>query len=81
MTALLLWPLVVENILARLLFGALDLEWEKYLPFTQGLTIAIADRGADDPDIMSRTGAAMYFFAWVIVLAILGIIRTERSDA
>ena len=39
-TALLLWPLVLENILARLLFAALDLEWEKYLPFTQGLTIA-----------------------------------------
>ena len=81
-TALLLWPLVVENILARLLFSALDLEWEKYLPFTQGLTIAIADRGDDDPELMSRLGAAgLYFFAWVIVLAILGIIRTERSDA
>ena len=49
-TALLLWPLVLENILARLLFAALDLEWEKYLPFTQGLTIAIADRGDDDPN-------------------------------
>ncbi|HET9666197.1 MAG TPA: hypothetical protein VFP09_05560 [Desertimonas sp.] len=80
-TALLLWPLVVENILARLIFGALDLDWEKWLPFTAGLTIGIADRGADDPDILSRTGATMYFFAWVIVLAILGIIRTQRSDA
>ncbi len=79
-TALLLWPLVLENILARLLFAALDLEWEKYLPFTQGLTIAIADRG-DDPELMSRVGAGVYFFAWVIVLAILGVIRTERSDA
>ena len=80
MTALLLWPLVLENILARLLFAALDLEWEKYLPFTQGLTIAIADRG-DDPELMSRLGAGVYFFAWVIVIAILGVIRTERSDA
>lgn len=80
-TALLLWPLVVENILARLIFGALDLDWEKWLPFTAGLTIGIADRGADDPDILSRTGATMYFFAWVIVLGILGIIRTQRSDA
>jgi ABC-2 type transport system permease protein len=79
-TTLLLWPLVLENILARLLFAALDLEWEKYLPFTQGLTIAIADRG-DDPQLMSRVGAGLYFFAWVIVIAILGIIRTQRSDA
>jgi hypothetical protein len=30
---------------------------------------------------MSRVGAGVYFFAWVIVLAILGIVRTERSDA
>jgi ABC-2 type transport system permease protein len=79
-TALLLWPLVLENILARLLFAALDLDWEKYLPFTQGLTIGIADRG-DDPDLMSRVGAGLYFFAWVIVLTILGVVRTERSDA
>jgi ABC-2 type transport system permease protein len=79
-TALLLWPLVLENILARLLFSALDLEWEKYLPFTQGLTLAISDRG-DDPAVMTRVGAAMYFFAWVIALTILGVIRTERSDA
>jgi ABC-2 type transport system permease protein len=79
-TALLLWPLVLESILARLLFAALDLEWEKYLPFTQGLTMAFADRG-DDPDLMSRAGAGVYFFAWVIGLTILGVIRTERSDA
>ena len=79
-TALLLWPLVLENILARLLFAALDLEWEKYLPFTQGLTITIADRG-DDPQLMSRLGAGLYFYAWVVVIAVLGIIRTQRSDA
>jgi ABC-2 type transport system permease protein len=79
-TALLLWPLVLENILARLLFGALDLEWEKYLPFTQGLTIAIADRG-DDPQLMSRLGSGLSFFAWAIAIAMLGLIRTERSDA
>ncbi len=80
-TALLLWPLVLENILARLLFAALDVEWEKYLPFTQGLTIAIADRGDDGAQLMSRGAAGVYFFAWVIGLTILGIVRTERSDA
>jgi ABC-2 type transport system permease protein len=79
--ALLLWPLVIENILARLLFAALDLEWGKYLPFTQGLTLAIADRGDDDAELMSRLGAGLYFFAWVIAIAVLGLIRTERSDA
>jgi ABC-2 type transport system permease protein len=79
--ALLLWPLVLENILARLLFAALDLDWEKYLPFTQGLTIAIADRGEDGAEVMSRVGAGLYFFAWVIAIVVLGMIRTERSDA
>jgi ABC-2 type transport system permease protein len=80
-TALLLWPLVLENILARLLFAALDVEWAKYLPFTQGLTIAIADRGDDGAELMSRLGAGLYFFAWVIAIAVLGLIRTQRSDA
>jgi hypothetical protein len=79
--ALLLWPLVLENILARLLFAALDVEWGKYLPFTQGLTLAIADRGEDGGELMSRLGAGLYFFAWVIAIAVLGVIRTERSDA
>lgn len=79
-TALLLWPLVLENILVRLIFAALDVEWEKWLPFTQGLTIGLSDRG-DAEDVMSRTGATLYFYAWVVALAVLGVIRTQRSDA
>jgi ABC-2 type transport system permease protein len=80
-TALLLWPLVVENILARLLFAALDVEWGKYLPFTQGLTLPFADRGDDDAELMSRLGAGLYFYAFVVGITIIGLIRTQRSDA
>jgi ABC-2 type transport system permease protein len=80
-TALLLWPLVVENILARLLFAALDVEWGRYLPFTQGLTLPFADRGEDDAELMSRLGAGLYFYAFVVGITILGLIRTQRSDA
>jgi hypothetical protein len=79
--ALLLWPLVIENILARLLFAALDLEWGRYLPFTQGLTLGISDRGEDDSELMSRIGGGLYFYAFVVVVTILGVIRTNRSDA
>jgi ABC-2 type transport system permease protein len=80
-TALLLWPLVVENILARLLFAALDLEWGKYLPFTQGLTLPLADRGDDAAELMSRVNAGLYFYAFVVAITILGVTRTQRSDA
>ena len=79
--ALLLWPLVIENILARLLFAALDLDWGRYLPFTQGLTLGISDRGQDDSELMSRLGGGLYFYAFVIGITILGLIRTNRSDA
>lgn len=79
-TALLLWPLVIENILARLLFAALDLEWGKYLPFTQGLTLGISDRG-DDTELMSRLAGGVYFYAFVVVVTVLGLIRTNRADA
>jgi hypothetical protein len=79
--ALLLWPLVLENVLARLLFAALDVEWARYLPFTQGLTLTVADRGDDAAETLSRGPAALYFYAVVIALAALGILRTQRSDA
>jgi ABC-2 type transport system permease protein len=80
-TLLLLWPLVIENILARLLFAALDVSWEKYLPFTQGLTLGIADRGDDTDELMSRLGAGIYFYVVVAAVAILGVLRTQRADA
>ena len=79
-TFLLLWPLVIENILARLVFAALDLEWGRYLPFTEGLTLGFLDRG-DGDDIMSRTGAGIFFFAVVIVIMVFGVVRTQSSDA
>ncbi len=64
-TALLLWPLVLENILARLLFAALDLEWEKYLP-VHARAHARDRRSRRRPaELMSRLGAGLYFFAWV----------------
>ena len=80
-TALLLWPLVLENILARLLFAAIDKEWARYMPFTQGLTLTVSDRGDDSAETLSRLPAGLYFFAVAIVIAILGVVRTQQSDA
>lgn len=79
-TLLLLWPLLIENILGRLLFAALDLEWDKYLPFTEGLTLGFLDRDGGD-DLMSRLGAGLFFFAVVIGLTLVGLARTQRADA
>jgi len=77
---LLLWPLLGESII-RGLFSALDHEeWAKYLPYFEGLNMGFVDRG-DDTDVMSRFNGGAYFFTWVILITIFGLIRTERSDA
>ena len=80
-TALLLWPLVLENILARLLFAALGVDLDKYLPFTEGITLGFIDRSTEDGELMARFNGGVYFFAWAIGITILGLIRTNRSDA
>ena len=63
------------------MFAALDLEWGKYLPFTQGLTLPLADRGDDAAELMTRVNAGLYFYAFVVAITILGVIRTQHSDA
>lgn len=76
---LLLWPLLGESIV-RGIFSALDRDdWGKYLPYFEGLSLGFVDRG--NGDTMTRLNAGLYFFAWVIAVAAIGLFRTEKSDA
>ena len=34
-----------------------------------------------DPDAFGRVGGGLYFFAWVIVIAVLGVVSARRRDA
>jgi ABC-2 type transport system permease protein len=75
---LLLWPLIAEGLIAGLLSvvgadGAM-----RYLPYSAGFNMAVTD---PDPDHFGRVGGGVYFFAWVIVIGVLGIVATRKRDA
>ena len=50
----------------------------KLLPYSAGFNMAVVD---PDADSFGRVAGGLYFFAWVIVIAVLGMIRTRRRDA
>jgi ABC-2 type transport system permease protein len=75
---LLLWPLIAESLIAGLLVavgaeGAIAL-----LPYTSGFNMAVVD---PDPDSFGRVGGGLYFFAWVLVILVIGIVAARRRDA
>ena len=75
---LLLWPLIAEGLIAGLL-TAVDAEGAvALLPYSSGFNMAVVDI---DPDAFSRVGGGLYFFAWVAVILVLGIVATRRRDA
>lgn len=76
---LLLWPFVVEPILA----GVMSLIWSndaaRWLPFNAGLSIAAwGERGSG---ALGRLTAGVYFTAFVAALVGLGWLLVERRDA
>jgi len=75
---LLLWPLLVEGLLAGLLTvigwdGAL-----RWLPYQAGFEMI--NRFPDD-DSLGRVGGGLWFFAWVVAIMALGLWRSHRRDA
>ncbi len=75
---LLLWPLIAEGLIAGL-FSAAGAEGAvKFLPYAAGFNMALTDT---DPDAFGRVGGGLYFFAWVIVIAVAGIVSARRRDA
>jgi ABC-2 type transport system permease protein len=75
---LLLWPLIAEGLIAGLLSAVGAEGAVKFLPYSAGFNMALTD---PDPDAFGRVGGGAYFFAWVVVLAVLGIVSARRRDA
>ena len=75
---LLLWPLIAESLFA-VLFSALHQDdLVRFLPYVEGINMGSWDRGED---LLERVPGGLYFFAWVVVLTVLGLWRTQRADA
>lgn len=75
---LLLWPLIAEGLIAGL-FAALG--WhglQRWLPYQAGFNLIIAD---EPDDHLSRLGSGLWFFAWVLAIAAVGLWSAKRRDA
>ena len=75
---LLLWPLIAEGLIAGLLSAAGAEGAVKFLPYSAGFNMALTDT---DPDSFGRVVGGLYFFAWVIVIGVLGVVSARRRDA
>jgi ABC-2 type transport system permease protein len=76
---LLLWPLIAEGLVAALLSGVGAEGAAKWLPYSAGISMVVVDVG--DEETLGRVGGGLWFFAWVVAILLLGLIRTKRRDA
>lgn len=75
---LLLWPLIAESLIA-VLFAAMNQDdLVRFLPYVEGINMGAWETG---DELFGRLAGGLYFFAWVIGLAVLGLWRTDRADA
>jgi len=75
---LLLWPLVVEGIVAGLFSVA---GWEglqRWLPYQAAFNMIVADHSDDQ---LGRVGGGVWFFLWVLVVTAFGLWFAKRRDA
>lgn len=75
---LLLWPLLAENLVAALLTGVGAESGIRFLPYSAGFAMAVT---GDPDDSLGRVGGGLYFFAWVVVIVVVGIATARRRDA
>jgi ABC-2 type transport system permease protein len=75
---LLLWPLVVEGIIAGLFSAAGAEDLQRWLPYTAGFNMIVADSPEDQ---LGRVGGGLWFFAWVAVVTGFGLWSANRRDA
>jgi len=75
----LLWPLVAEGLVALLLGQVLRIDDpERFLPANQGFSLI---SGRREGMATSRLYAGTYYLAWMALVYVLGVVRTNRSDA
>ena len=78
-TILLLWPLLIESLVAGL-FAVTD--WDgvtKWLPYSAAIAATVEN--SDDPDILGRPWGLVWFAAVSLVLLGLGYFAEHRRDA
>jgi ABC-2 type transport system permease protein len=75
---LLLWPLIVEGLIAGLLTAAGAEGLVRFLPYSAGFQMAVIE---SDPDSFGGLAGGLYFFAWVAVILVLGVVTARRRDA
>ncbi len=77
---LLVWPLVVESLVAALL-AAIGVDHPaKFLPYNSGIQLGNPDSGTSS-DVLSRVPAGLYFGSVTLVILLIGTILTSRRDA
>lgn len=77
---LLLWPLIGESVILRLVFGLAGAEGAaKWFPFIEGLRLPVT--GDAGSDVLGRVSAGLYFGGVVLVLVGIGWSLVERRDA
>jgi ABC-2 type transport system permease protein len=77
---LILWPLLVENLVAGLLHVAGVEHPAKLLPYISGFQLASTDSSGGD-DVLGRVAGGLYFGAVVLALLGVGAALTVRRDA
>jgi ABC-2 type transport system permease protein len=77
---LLLWPLLVEGLVAGLLAVAGIDNAFRWLPYGAGLQLASPEEVAS-PDAFSRLGGGVYFAVFVALIAGIGAFITSHRDA
>jgi ABC-2 type transport system permease protein len=77
---LLVWPLVVENLIAGLLVATGVKHPAKFLPYISGIQLANPDAGIDK-DVLARVPAGLYFGGVTLAILLLGAYLTNRRDA
>ena len=77
---LILWPLVVENIIAAILRAAGVKHAGRFLPYLSGFQLANVDTG-HDPEFVARIAAGLYFGGVTLAIMLLGAAFTVRRDA
>lgn len=75
----LLWPLLIENLVALALTLAGVESAGKWMPYQQAIqAVSSADQS---PDVLGRPGAQLYFGAVAVGLLLVGAVLDRRRDA
>ena len=77
---LLLWPLVVEGIIAGLLEVADRSDLQRWLPYQAGFELISGDDSMNT-DSLGPVGGGLWFGFWIALLLGFGLWRTHRRDA